>query len=366
MNKLNRYLLVLLVVQVALLFLVWLMPSGTPADRPRKVLEGKVDPQAVTRIVVVGNDGKKVEVAKSVGSGAKGGDGWVLASAGDYPVQASKVNELCGKLPGLLAGSPVTTKSSHYAALEVADGAFQRDVTLEQTGKPTLRFYLGTGGGIKDVHLRLAGEDAVYLVKDLSAYDWGTMASDWVSTEYLKVDRESIVGLKVENKEGTVELARGGDGKWTLTDLTDGTTLKDGEVDSLVSAVSAVTLQEPVGKKVEPAQGLDRPTATVTLLVKRPRLTDKKDDKSDGVPTAERLFIGAKSGDSYFAKSERSPFVVKLSTWTAETFLKKKKSDFEEQPKKEGEKKDEAAPGMPPGMPPGGMPGMPPMGGDEP
>jgi len=72
------------------------------------------------------------------------------------------------------------------------------------------------------------------------------------------------------------------------------------------------------------------------------------------VPTAERLFIGGKSGDAYFAKSESSPWVVKVSSWTAETFLKKKKADFEEKTEKEGDKgenKDEAAAPQAPPMP---------------
>ena len=131
MTKLNRWLLTLLALQIVALVVVWLIPSGTPAERPRKVLEGKIDPLAASRIVVVGNDGKKIDVKKRDG-------GWVLASGGDYPVQATKVGELLGKLPGLVGGSPVTSKASHHAALEVAADSFQREVTVEQTGKAPL------------------------------------------------------------------------------------------------------------------------------------------------------------------------------------------------------------------------------------
>jgi len=228
MTRLNRWLLTLLALQIVALFVVWLMPSGTPAERPRKILEGKIDPAAASRIRVVGNDGKSAELAKREG-------GWVLVSGGDYPVQTTKVSELLGKLPGLLAGSVVTNKPSHHAALEVAASSFQREIQIDQAGKPTLHFYLGTSAGIKDVHLRLAGEDSVYLAKDLSAYDWGTLPADWVNTEFLKIDRDSIVGLNIQNKEGAVELSKGQDGKWSLTDLAEGTKLKDSEVESLLA-----------------------------------------------------------------------------------------------------------------------------------
>jgi len=338
MTRLNRWLLGLLLVQLVALCAVWLLPSGSPAEKPRKLLEGKLDVAAVTRIRIAGNDGKSVELKKKDA-------GWVLASGGDYPALGNKVSELLGKLPGLVAGSPVTGKPDHHRALEVAADTFQREVRIEQTGKPELHFYLGSSSGLKDVHFRLAGENAVYMVKDLSAWDAGTAPTDWVSAEYLKVERDAIVGLTIQNAEGQIELSKGEGGKWALTDLAEGTKLKDSEVESLLGAVSAVSLQEPVGTKLEAAQGLEKPAATVTILIKAEKKgeakADKNEDKPVAVPAAKRLFIGAKAGDAYFAKSETSPYVVKLSSWTAETFLKKRKADLEEKEKKEGETKGE-------------------------
>lgn len=338
MTRLNRWLLVLLGVQLTALLAIWLVPRRTPAERPRKILEGKIDPSAVSRLCITGNDGKRVELARREG-------GWVLASDGDYPVQSNKVTEFLGKLPSLAAGSPVTSKSAHHRALEVASDTFQRDIRIEQPGKPELRFYLGSSAGLKDVHLRLAGENVVYLVKDLSAWDAGTLPADWVDTEYFKVERNDIVGLSLENAEGKIELQKDGD-KWTLAEQAEGTKLKDSEVDSLLASASSVALQEPVGRKQEPAHGLDKPAATLTVLIKP--ASKKPDSKAEGkgggskaepgVPAGKRLFIGAKVGDAYYAKSETSPYVVKLASWAAETFLKKKKSDFEEKEKKEGDK----------------------------
>jgi hypothetical protein len=168
------------------------------------------------------------------------------------------------------------------------------------------------------------------------------------------VERSDIVGLSLENAEGKIELQKEGD-KWTLAEQAEGTKLKDSEVDSLLSSASSVALQEPVGRKQEPAHGLDKPAATLTVLIKPDSKKPdgkKPDGKTEGkagagtaepgVPAGKRLFIGAKVGDAYYAKSETSPYVVKLASWAAETFLKKKKSDFEEKEKKEDKEKDKA------------------------
>jgi hypothetical protein len=329
MTRANRILIILLVAQIGVLVASRLAATRRGPAATRKLFgPERYDQNAVTRVRIVGNDGKTIDLERRGGA-------WVLASAGGYPALPNKVSELLAKWPNLVGGQPVTTRAEHHRALEVDPGGFQRKITITQSGKPELSFFLGTSAGLKDVHLRFADEPQVYLVKELSAWDAGTAAADWASSEYFKVDRDKIVSLRLSNGQGQIDLTRGADKKWTLAQLEEGQKLKESEVDALLSSASLVTLQDPVGEKTEPRFGLDKPAATLTLV------TDPK------AQSPYVLSIGAKEGDGYVAKSNGSRFVVRLGTWAAETFLKKKAAELIEQPKKEGEKKD--APAAPDG-----------------
>jgi hypothetical protein len=354
MTRLNRWLLVALVLQVGVLAAVRILSRGPAVVKPRKLFEG-LDVAAVSRVRITGNDKKLVELEKR-------GSEWVLSSGGGYAVQGNKVSELLGKLSGLTAGEPVTTQADHQRALEVAADTFQREIRLERTGQKPLIFYLGTSAGLKDVHLRFADQNPVYLVKDISSWDAGTQASDWVATEYFKPERDKIVSLALENAEGKIELSKGTDGKWTLEGFPPEAKLKDSEVDALLGSASSVTLQEPVGQTLEPRFGLDPPAATLVVVTEEKReaekdkkgggaekgekKADKREAKVEDAPaatsvrTTHTLRIGVKEGDSYYARSEASPFVVRIGSWSAEAFLKKKLADFEEKKTDEAKDKD--------------------------
>jgi len=349
MTKLNRALTVVLALQVGVLVAIRMSGGGPSKPRLRKLFE-KPQTQDVTRLRVAGADGKSVLLEKQAGK-------WVLASGGGYPALGNKVTELLGKLAGVQAGAPVTEKPDHHRALEVGKEGFQRELTIEPGpgGKP-LRLYLGSSSGIKDVHLRIDGQNAVYLVKDLTPWDAGTSAADWVTTDYFKADRDRIVELTLENAEGKLELKKGEGGKWTVAGLAEDATLKQTEIDSLLGAASTVNLQEPVGRAVEAKHGLEKPLATLTLALEEKKADEKAEEKKAEEKKAEEkapsprttlvLKVGAKEGDAYYAKSESSPYVVKVGAWTVEPLLKKKAADLEEkkEEKKDDSKKDDAPP----------------------
>ncbi len=349
MTRLNRTLLVVLAIQVAALGALRLGDRGPERPKLRKLF-AKLQTQDVKRLRVAGEGGKHVELEKREGR-------WVLASGGGYPALGNKVSELLAKLAAVQAGAPVTEKPDHHRALEVGKEGFQRELTLEPgpEGK-ALRVYLGSSAGIKDVHLRVDGENAVYLVKDLSAWDAGTAAADWVSTDYFKAERDRIVALTLENAEGKLELSKDASGKWSVAGLAEEARVKQSEVDSLLGAASAVALQEPVGTATEARHGLDKPLATLTLEVEEKPAAGaegKEEKKGEAKAPAKRtrlvLRVGAKAGDAHYVKSESSAYVVKAGSWSVEPLLKKKSADLEEKKdeKKEGEKKDDAPPPPP-------------------
>lgn len=366
MNKLNRILLALLVIQFGVLLISRIGFSTRAPANPKKLFE-QLDTNAITYIRVAGTDHKKpVELKKQ-------DKGWLLASNGNYPVPDKKVSDFLAKLPNLTIGQPVTTKPEHQRTLEVATDTYQREISLDAAGKKKITFYLGTSTGMRDVHFRFANDNSVYLVKDLSAWDAGTAASDWIDTDYFKVERDKITSLTLKNAEGELQVNKNADGKWTIPGLSPKATLKDSEVESLLSSASSMSMQEPVSEQIEARYGLDKPLATLTIMIttetppaakdatkesakedqnkklasdsKEAKATpDKTATNATPAPTASTqtytLLIGAKDGDAYYAKSSTSRYVVRIGSWVADNLLKKKLADFED--KNQG--KNETAP----------------------
>jgi hypothetical protein len=188
-----------------------------------------------------------------------------------------------------------------------------------------------------------------------------------VDTSYFKLDKDDVVALSLKNEHGEVQLAKA-DGSWTLLGGRPDEKLKTTAVDSLVSSAASVTLNAPVGTEVKADYQLENPAALLTVVTEKKVEADKEEgdqpanasaDEPSAAQTSEGeaaasqpserverkthvLRIGGKQGDDgYYAKSDASSFVVRLATWTADTFLKKKRSDLLEQ-KKDDKKKPQA------------------------
>jgi hypothetical protein len=385
MSKLNRLLIGALVLQVGLLVMIKLWPSGRKLVKPKAVLS--FDASKVSAIEIVEGsafDGKKARVRL-----AKQGGAWVVASGGGYPVEGKKAADLLGKLAAAKAGAPVATRDVHHRKLEVSAKRFTRKVTLEREGKKPLSFYLGSTPGLKKVHLRLDGDKSVYAAGPLSSWDVGGSASSWVDTNYFKLERKDILGFTLQNKKGNLNVTRRGE-DWFAGEQK----LDKAKVDSLVSTISFLTLREPIGKAVKPAHGLAAAQAVLSVKLrtaskaasKRPtskKAADKKAASSQPASsqpassqpassqptsgpssqpafTIARLRLGAKQGSAYFAKRDASPFVVTIDSSSASALVDKELKDLREDPKK----KDGAGPGgksaAPMKLGPGALKNLPP------
>jgi len=359
MSKLNRYLVIALVLQLLILGLSRISSRGPSVTKPQKLFD-KLDVEKVTWLRIEqakkGEDKGSPDVAEL----AKQDGRWVLVSGGGYPAKKDKITELLGKISGLTAGPPVTTKAEHYRKLEVADDDYQRKVAFKTEDGKMHRFLLGSSPGIKNVHLRMEGEKAVYLASELTAWDASALASDWVESDYFKLDKDRIVALTLKNSNGEIKLAKA-DGKWTAEGMPEGATLKQTEIDSLLGSASSVALKAPVGREQKPEEGLapDRASALLTVVVEEKKDAKKKEPAASQpveVPPARvthTLTVGAKAKDDYYVKSGGSEFVVKAASWAVDPLIKKKPADLWEtkEQKEEKEKKDkEAKPGQP-GLP---------------
>ena len=364
MTKLNKVLILLAALQLGILVAsrAW---NTKQVEKPSSKTLLTLDKDAIQQIEIIDDEGKKA-LLKKQSAGV-----WKLANAGDYPVKKTTIEEFVNKLKSLKSTQLVTSKPEHRHRLEVAKDKFQRRVTVSLSDGKTRTFFLGSSPLLRKVHLRFDDDDRVFLAGDLSAWDAGTSASTWVETSYFKADREDIVALELRNGQGEFRLVKG-DGGWKITSSKpaegQAEELDQTQVDSLLSSAASVTLQTPVGQEDKPEYGLDKPTATLLLQTQRKRKTKgKQADKAEneaaprnsadkgktGVARADaskksdpaqlitrklRLRIGAKIGEDYYAKSDDSPYVIRINNWTAETFTKKKISDLlkKEEDKPEG------------------------------
>jgi hypothetical protein len=350
MNKLNRYLSIALVIQLVVLLVSHIARNPSSTAKPTKLFD-KLDVEKVNWLrIEEGRDETDAKKKQSVVELAKEDGKWVLKSGGDFPAKKDKITEFLGKLPGLIAGQPVATSKRFHRKLEVADDKYQRKVAVKVEDGRSYRFVLGSSPAIKSVHLRLEGKDDVYLVKDLTAWDASATPTDWVESDYFKVKRDNVVALTLVNKNGEIKLSKGADGKWTLEGMEEGATLKQSEVDSLLSSASSVNLQQPVGREVKPSYELGQEKASARLTVEveqKPDKPDKPDKPPASMPATpparvtHTLTVGAKKDDSYYVKSGASQFVVRAATWAVEPLVNKKPTDLWE--KKEEKKKEEGS-----------------------
>ena len=366
MTKLNRYLVIALVLQLLVLGLSRISSKGPSVTKPRKIFD-KLDVEKVTWLRIEQPKKGEDKGTPDVVELAKQDGRWVLVSGGGYPAKKDKITELLGKLSGLAAGPAVTTKAEHYRKLEVADDEHQRKVAFKTEDGKMHRFLLGSSPGIKNVHVRMSGEKAVYLASELTAWDASAVASDWVESDYFKVDKDRVVAVTLKNASGEIKLAKA-DGTWTAEGMPDGATLKQTEIDSLLGTASAVALKAPVGREQKPEEGLapDRASAVLTVVVEEKK--DAKKEPAAGQPVevpparvTHTLTVGAKAKDDYFVKSGGSEFVVKAASWAVDPLVNKKPADLWEtkEQKEEREKKDKEAKDTPPGGQPGLPPGQP-------
>jgi hypothetical protein len=343
MTKLNRYLSIVLMVQLVILLISHVARNPSETAKPHKLFEG-LDVQKVNWLrVEEGRDETDAKKKQNIVELAKEDGKWVLKSGGDYPAKKDKITEFLGKLPGLVAGQPVSTEKGHHRKLEVADDKYQRKVAVKLEDGKSYRFVLGSSPAIKSVHLRLEGKEEVYLVKDLTSWDASATATDWVESDYFKVKRDNVVALTLINKNGEIKLTKGADGKWALEGMEEGATLKQTEVDSLLSSASSVALQQPVGREVQPSFELGQEKASARLTVEVEEKPEKPKQPPASMPVTpparvtHTLTVGAKQGDSYYVKSGASPYVVKAASWAAEPLVNKKPTDLWE---KKDEKKE--------------------------
>jgi hypothetical protein len=272
LTRFHKIMIGLLVAQIALLVIV-LAHGGEAGTRAPTPLLVAFDAAKVTHIQVATGDGSGSNAPLEL---AKHGDGWVLASAFDYPAETAKVSDLLTSLAKMAAAEPMATSAARHKQLRVADTDFVRKLVLTADGKDTTVF-IGTQAGPRRATVRIAGDDRVYAVTGLSA-GGGLEPKWWIDDAYVRVPKDQITKIAVQTGGHSFELSRpiagGGSaataptpGPWSLALDGAPAVLAPGEkVDinaaaRIANAVATIDVETPA----DPKRDASHPLATITL-----------------------------------------------------------------------------------------------------
>jgi hypothetical protein len=313
MNRGNQVLAGLLVLQ-AVLALVVLWPRQPAIAAGEPLLPG-LEADQVSGLTVRDGSGETVRLVRR-------GDAWVLADAGDYPVTVGTVPDLLAKIAALETGRLVAETPDSHLRLEVAGERYLSRVELESQDGSVRAIYVGSSPSYGAAHVRVEGEDDVYLVSDLSSQDVGTGLSTWIDTSYFAVPSDQIVAATLENQNGVLEFVKGGQ-EWTLAGLDEDETASNSEISSLITRATSVRMLRPLGKEEKDEYGTQDPSARLVLHAR----------SSEGTETTYTLLVGAQDVDgSYVLKASESPYYVQVSEFAAQDWVQKGRKNFLELP----------------------------------
>lgn len=312
MNRVQRVLLIILAAQVLVIAAVyWPREKAASAGGP---LFGSLSPDKIVSMVVDDKDNNHIELFKE-------GTEWQLKiQDGGYPVSAEKIKPVLEKMIAIQTNRLVTRTAASQKQLQVAKDDFARRVQLTTADGKLFTCYLGSSPGVKATHVRLEGQDEVYLTDRLTAYDVGSEASSWINTVYLSIPIDQITQAIVENANGTFEFEKDANNKWTMKSLVNTETLDSGKFDSTLTRLSTLNMIAPLGQQERPEYGMASPLSMLTLVTR----------SDTGEIKTNTLVIGAKNPDdnSYVVKSSESKYYVKVANYNVQDFINLVRGDY--------------------------------------
>jgi len=165
----------------------------------------------------------------------KKGDSWLLPKLEQLPADKAKLHGLLGKLETLQTGWPIATTNSSHERFEVSKNKHQRHLQLYQGEKLKAELYIGTSPGFRKVHVRKAGQEAVYTAK-LNTFDLPAENEQWLDKSLLAA--QNITGI--QGPDYSLEKQQD---KWQLSANLQGE-LDQASVQKLLSAFNSLRITE--------------------------------------------------------------------------------------------------------------------------
>ncbi len=190
---------------------------------------------AVDAITISSDDGTALSLRQQDGA-------WRLPALGGFPADAAAVQRLLAKLAALKQGWPVATTTAAAQRFKVAEDDFERKIVLSHGDQTLAELYVGTSPGLRKVHVRRPGQQAIYAVA-FNTFDAPLKSEDWIDKHIAQVGQDKLQRIELP----TFTLVHEADG-WRLADLKQNEDMLQDETGKLVGQVTTITITSVLTK----------------------------------------------------------------------------------------------------------------------
>lgn len=306
MKKRSAFILIgLFIIQALITYLVYRTGEGS-APPERQFFPGMLQ-EEVQRLVI--SDPESTVALR------KGADGWFIDAVAAYPADEEKIMVFLDKVKELRSSHLVGRTKSSHARFHLTGQKHDRRIDLELKDEKIITFFMGSAPTYRTTHVRMAEDDAVYLVKNFSAWEAPLDESAWWQTAFVTVNEQDVDEVFLENSHGGFRLVRSGE-VWRMGDANEEkaevVALDETAVQEFIEKTLDISLSSYLGRELLPEYGLEQPSARLIL---------KSADRNVMVAVGNKL---DDSGE-YAVKSSESPFVVQIAPYMIEALLEQKK-----------------------------------------
>lgn len=299
----NKTLSILLIIQlIVIAFVYW--PSSEQATQKTAFFSDTALEQ-IKGFTITDDENNSISLNKQEGN-------W-LSQQGAYPANRETIETLLGKILSLQSARLVTNTQSSQVRLKVSSDVFNRKVDLLLADGNSKSFFLGTSPNNKTIHFRLAGENEVFIVKDLASWEMQTDKESWWQTTYVSVPKDELAAVKITNPNGTLTVQKGAEDKWLVAEANSDQNVSADKIETLMGSFAKISLGEYISR--EQPEGLGEPICTVeyTTIAGAFVLTIWAADEEKG---------------SHIAKASNRDFYVTIQAYLLENFLDAQLSDY--------------------------------------
>ncbi len=281
----------LLALQVVLAVSLNLGRDSYRAFEPEEKLLA-VDAGRVDGIHILDGDGGEIMLEKREGQ-------WRLPGLSGFPADQAAAERLVERLTTLDKGWPVATTGSASRRFKVADGAFERQVTLSKGDETLAVLFIGPSPGFRKVHVRVPGEESIYAA-EYSAFEANAKTDDWLDKGVLAqpaddIQRVDLPGLSLSRQ----------DGQLVVTGLEEGEETIEDEARRLLDRIAGLRIRSVLGTEQKAEYRQDEPLLRYSIALE------------SGVQR-DYVFSKPENADYYVLKASQREEYFKVDTWAVD------------------------------------------------
>ncbi len=259
-------------------------------------------PESISSVLIKGPENEELVLQKS-------DKGWIMPSAFSAPVSKRQVDDLLQKLADARQGLAVAISKGAAKRFKTAEDDFERHVILKQGDTVAADFYLGTSAGLRNSHVRKAGEDTVVSIP-AGSHEVDVEADSWLDRTLADLNKDDLKAVVL----GDISLSRKEEDKEKVW-LLDGATKEETEqeaVDKLLNKVTAISVQSVLD-----------PATSAELFTKDPvvQFTVTKEDDSK----VTYAFAENDEDDYFILKMSNNELYFKVGKWLVDDLTEAKR-----------------------------------------